>query len=113
MNVRRLVTDAAIVGVLVTATAGTSGWLWVVFLSPTTATEKGPIEGPSAMWWAATALGLASMLVRGTYPLIALAGSAGMSLAHLTVTAGSPTLLLAATPIAMYAVASRSTRRLV
>jgi signal transduction histidine kinase len=118
MRLRRWAVDAGIVAALAAATAGTNRWLlfWPVF-DPVGNGIKAASPPPSlGLWWLATVIGLASMLLRGAYPLVALAGSVGMSLVHLTVAAGVVDLsapLLAAAPIAMYAVASRSTRRLV
>jgi signal transduction histidine kinase len=113
MNLRRLAVDAGIVVALAAATAVTTGWLLFDTSVPSGKQSEG---GWQTIWWAATGLGLATMLLRTRYPLVALAGASIMSLVHLTVAATwftSLTPLLAAVPIAMYTVAAQSHRRAV
>jgi len=113
MNLRRLAVDAGIAVALAVATAATSGWQLLAIMS-IDVTEKIDGETLSGLWWAATGIGLASLLVRGSYPLATLAGSIVMNLVHLTLTIDwmpSLTPLLAAAPIAMYSVAAASTSR--
>ena len=62
-------------------------------------------------WWVATAVGLATMLVRSRWPLIALAGAGAMTLVHALLLTTSFMPVDLAAPIALYSVAARPDRR--
>jgi signal transduction histidine kinase len=88
---RGLILDAAVVVVLAAATVAyvrrpDTGWMFLA--PPTDARDVEKLGGAALVrtelvrWWAATAVGLGLMLVRGRQPLVALAGAVAMSLAH-------------------------------
>jgi signal transduction histidine kinase len=115
MTVRRLLVDAAVVAVLVVASAASGASLILVVDSSEITKKLGlPAEWWHThlfQWWLATVVGMAAMLVRSWQPLVALAATTGMTLVH----ANSPVIPFMpvdlAALIALFTVASRDGRR--
>jgi signal transduction histidine kinase len=119
-NVRRLAVDAGVVAVLAAATA-VSTELSSLALGGETArgVEKvAQVLGGQAAWraeltrwWAATAIGMLALLVRGRLPLVALAGGVAMSLVHVSSQAIPLLPLDIAAAVALFSVAAEASSR--
>ena len=114
MNLRRVTVDAGIVAALGLATFMTSRSLFSA--NPKLLIRYGAAAWQVDLlrWWVATVVGMAALLLlRRWLPLLALAATGGMALAHFTSERPGVTPLDAAAPIALYTVASAPLRRLV
>jgi len=109
MTARGFAIDAAVVVALVAATS-----LYGLFAFTAPNAKIVAVVGGSAtwqadvnVWWIATALGMAAMLLRSWQPLVALAGAGAMGVVHTTsqVVPAMPVDLAAA--VALYTVAAR------
>ncbi|HKT01206.1 MAG TPA: histidine kinase [Rugosimonospora sp.] len=111
MTQRRLTVDAGIVAALGLATYLTSRPLFIA--NPKLLIKYGEAAWHAglARWWVATVLGMAALLLRRRFPLVALAATGGMALAHVTSERPGVTPLDAAAPIALYTVANAPLRR--
>ena len=117
-TLRRLAVDAAVVAVLVAATVASKDWSLTVGADARELVKVAEVlGGPDVLrdevdrWWAATALGMGAMLVRGRLPEVALAGAVVMALVH----AGSRALPLVpldiAPAVALFTVAAEAGSR--
>ena len=117
MAVRRLAVDAGIVAVLMSTTLLASQSLLRGF-GPDAAEKLGPAgmaawRADQRWWWIATAVGMAALPARSSFPFVTLAGTGFMALAHLMLVGDLLTVMPVdlAAPIAVYTVAAESTRR--
>jgi signal transduction histidine kinase len=113
MTLRRLTLDAGIVAALGVATYVTSRSLFGA--NPKLLIKYGAAAWHADLvrWWAATVLGMAALVLRRRLPLVALAATGAMALAHFTSERPGVTPLDAAAPIALYTVANAPLRRVV
>jgi signal transduction histidine kinase len=111
VNLRRLTVDAGIVAALGLATYLTSKQLFTA--NPKLLIKYGEAawHADLARWWVATVVGMAALLLRRRFPLVVLAATGGMALAHFTSERPGVTPLDAAAPIALYTVANAPLRR--
>lgn len=117
MSLRRLAVDAAIVAVLAAATAVYEpvGRLLAMPDSAEIARKLGEeaewLRFQVIQWFAASAVGLAAMLVRSHLPVLSLAVTAGMTLVHATSQIAPVAPVDVAAPIALFTLAAGATRR--
>jgi signal transduction histidine kinase len=111
MTLRRLTLDAGIVAALGVATYLTSKQLFTA--NPKLLIKYGEAawHADLSRWWVATVVGMAALVLRRRFPLVALAATGGMALAHFTSERPGVTPLDAAAPIALYTVANAPLRR--
>jgi signal transduction histidine kinase len=111
MTPRRLTLDAGIVAALGLATYLTSRQLFTA--NPKLLIKYGEAawHADLARWWVATVVGMAALVLRRRFPLVVLAATGGMALAHFTSVRPGVTPLDAAAPIALYTVANSPLRR--
>jgi signal transduction histidine kinase len=111
MTPRRLTLDAGIVAALGLATYLTSRQLFTA--NPKLLIKYGEAawHADLARWWVATVVGMAALVLRRRFPLVVLAATSGMALAHFTSVRPGVTPLDAAAPIALYTVANAPLRR--
>lgn len=117
MTQRRLAVDAAVVAVLAAATAAYEPLQRL--LSTPDAAEISKKLGQAAefyqlqlvRWWIASAVGVAAMLVRSRFPLVALVGAAGMTMVHASAEFIPVMPVDLAAPIALFTLAAAPGRR--
>ena len=120
---RRLAGDAGVVALLAAATVASGAWSFVTpdegaSFSRLLVEKTLPAAGGHAAWqlelarwWAATAVGMAGMLLRSRLPLVALAVTAAMSLVHVVSLIVPFTAVDLAAPIALLTLAAGSGSR--
>ncbi|HKD98427.1 MAG TPA: histidine kinase dimerization/phosphoacceptor domain-containing protein, partial [Micromonosporaceae bacterium] len=120
MTVRQLRRDVVAVAVLALLTVAyvrlhTGEWSYLTVDRRDVLKLGGPAvwHADLARWWTATAVGSAAMLVRGRWPLVALAGALAMTMTHLSSQFVPLLPIDLAGPVALYTVAVTSARRLV
>jgi signal transduction histidine kinase len=114
MNLRRLAMDAGIVALLGLATYTTAGSVIDRDLDKVAIGKLGGaavVHAELTRWWLATAVGMAVLLLRHRYALVALAATGGMTLVHFSSEYIGVTLLDLGAPIALYTVAAGTRRR--
>src|SRR5690349_19164589 len=112
MTLRRLAVDAGIVAALGLATYVTSGSLFSVNEKVLIKYGEAAWHAELTRWWVATVVGMAALLLRRRFPLVALAATGGMALVHFAGVRIGVTPVDAAAPVALYTVANAARRPL-